>query len=213
MNTPYYRVVAAPDDGHARADRKAIHFFCLKLHREPVSALAYLISKQPNRAVIVRNDDINSAVVVDVTERGGTADLRYLEHRTGFGRHMAKLPTAALVVIVEPLGAKTRVAECRFQQSEISGGVIELSMSIAAKNGDALAGEIGHQQHQAAVIFNIRERDSHAGFCQPIHAVSDAHVQRRFPECTVSLIKPEEIGGGVVGDVDIGEAVAVEVRT
>src|SRR2546429_3786255 len=102
---------------------------------------------------------------------------------------------------------------CRLQQSEISGGVIELSMSIAAKNGDALAGEIGHQQHQAAVIFNIRERDSHAGFCQPIHAVSDAHVQRRFPECTVSLIKPEEIGGGVVGDVDIGEAVAVEVRT
>src|SRR2546429_6445995 len=41
---------------------------------------------------------------------------------------------------------------CRLQQSEISGGVIELSMSIAAKNGDALAGEIGHQQHQAAVI-------------------------------------------------------------
>src|SRR5256885_12869244 len=52
----------------------------------------------------------------------------------------------AIVVVIEPLRAKTGVTECRLEQSEVSGGIIELPMSGAAKNSGALAGEIGYQQ-------------------------------------------------------------------
>src|SRR5256885_6243310 len=96
----------------------------------------------------------------------------------------------AIVVVIEPLRAKTGVTECRLEQSEVSGGIIELPMSGSAKNSGALAGEIGYQQHDASVIFNIRERDSHPGLRQAVHAVSDTHFHRGFPESTVSLIEP-----------------------
>ncbi len=117
----------------------------------------------------------------------------------------------AVVIVIEPSRAETGVAERRLQKAEIAGGVIELAAGVAAKHGDALAREVSDQQDLAPVVFDVPERDSHAGLGEPVHAVGDAHIERGLTKRAITLIEPQAIRGGIVRDVDIRTAITVEV--
>ena len=53
---------------------------------DPVVAAADVVDQQPRRAVVVADQHVDVAVVVDVAERRAAADLRQLEHRAGRAR-------------------------------------------------------------------------------------------------------------------------------
>src|SRR4029078_13406996 len=73
-------------------------------------------------------------------------------------------------------------------------------------------GEVGHEEAEAARVVVVAERDAHAALLGAVFADGDAERERLLLESAVLLGDVEEMGGGVVRDVEIGPAVVVEVE-
>src|ERR1043166_1018876 len=96
-----------PYHSNARADGEAVGFGRLELQREPVAILAHLVAKEPHRSVVVGYNNVDSAVVIDVAERSGTAYFLDLKGRARHTRDLTeRLPTALVMKQLLALGIR-----------------------------------------------------------------------------------------------------------
>ena len=70
-------------DADERTEREAVRQWLLQPDLEPVIALDPLIQQQPCGPAVVRDDDVDVAVVVDVAEGRPAADFRFRQRRPG----------------------------------------------------------------------------------------------------------------------------------
>src|SRR5262245_9189126 len=69
--------------GYPRADRAAIRFHPGQLHLDPVVAAGDVITQQGRRLVLVVDEDVNIAIVVEIAKCKAAAGVGGLDSRTG----------------------------------------------------------------------------------------------------------------------------------
>ncbi len=74
-----------------------------------------------------------------------------------------------------------------------------------------VAGEVCFDDVEQAVAVEVADGDAHAGLRLAVGGVGDAGFDGDVFEGAVLLVLVEGGGGGVVGNVDVGPAVIVEV--
>ena len=95
---PPHWVFSLSEDPDLGSNRQAVSFRGFQPHQQPVVARSGFIEEQPRGTVVVGHDDIDVAVVVDVSECGAAAHLDEFEPRTRDVGHFAKAFALALVV-------------------------------------------------------------------------------------------------------------------
>src|ERR1700683_2799199 len=74
-----------------------------------------------------------------------------------------------------------------------------------------VAGEVGFHDVEIAVEIVVRGRNAHAGLRLAIGAERAPRLNRDILEFSVLLILVERAGGRIVGDINIGPTVVVEI--
>ena len=97
-------------------------------------------------------------------------------------------------------------------QSGLEGGVFEVPVALIVIERRRVAGEIGLDDVEIAVEIVIGGRDAHAGLRLAVGAEHAACFQPDLDELAVLLVLVQQRLSGIVGDVDVGPAVVVEVR-
>ena len=116
----------------------------------------------------------------------------------------------AVVVHVEEADAPAEIAGVDADAGEV-GAVVEVEAAEVLVEGFGVSGEVGLDDVEEAVAIEVSDGDAHAGLGLAIGRVGDAGFDGHILECAVLLVLVEGGGGGVVGDVDVGPAVVVEV--
>jgi len=75
----------------------------------------------------------------------------------------------------------------------------------------AFPGKVAHQKRLAAGVVIVGRVDPHAGPLSPLRPVGDARLDPRFRERPVPVVPEEPVRLAVVGDGQIGPAVALHV--
>ena len=92
VNTAPERRLALAKHGYARSDSVAVSMFCLQPnHKKPVTWRC-LIQEQPHWTVVVADDDIDVAVIVDIADCRTPADIASLKCRTSSIRDVVEAP-------------------------------------------------------------------------------------------------------------------------
>src|SRR5882724_1684748 len=116
----------------------------------------------------------------------------------------------AVVIEVEKRRApaeKTRVAaETSLKRRVVEGVVAEIVIEAGS-----VAGEIRLDDVEASVAVIIGRRDAHAGLRFAVRPVGHAGFGCNFGECAVVIVLVEGGGGRIVGYVDVGPAIVVEI--
>ena len=116
----------------------------------------------------------------------------------------------AVIVDVEHLRPETERDETR-AQSGLLRRVLEQSLAEVAVEGIQLLREVGDEDVGKAVAVDVTAIDAHAGLRLAVAVEADARRVRHVGEGAVAVVLVEEVPHHVVGDVDVGIAVAVEV--
>ena len=88
---------------------------------------------------------------------------------------------------------------------------IEEVAALVHEEAVALADEVGDEEVEGSALLDVEGHDSHAG-TRDAQGVEGAAPERGVvEEPTVALVEPELVGHGIVGDVEVHVAVAVEV--
>ena len=116
----------------------------------------------------------------------------------------------AVVVHVEEADAPAEKAGVDAEAGEV-GAVVEVEPAQVQVERIGVAGEVGLDDVEEAVAVVVADGDAHAGLRLAVGRVGDAGFDGHIFERAVLLILVEGGGGGVVGDVDVGPAVVVEV--
>jgi hypothetical protein len=96
------------------------------------------------------------------------------------------------------------------QAGEISV-VVEVSASEVEVEGIGVPGEVGFDDIEEAIAVEVADGDAHACLRFAIGGVCDAGFNGYIFEGAVLLILIKSRGCGVVGYVDIGPAVVIEI--
>src|ERR1044071_5623683 len=91
-------ILAAAEDTDPGADGEVIRPGRFQFQNQPVPASPGLVAEQLNRPIVVIDDDVDGAVIIDVPECNPPADLSSLKGRTGRRGRLAQPFTAALIV-------------------------------------------------------------------------------------------------------------------
>ena len=116
----------------------------------------------------------------------------------------------AVVVHVEEADAPAEVAGVDAEAGEV-GVVVEVAAAEVQIEGVGVAGEVGLDDVEEAVAVEVSDGNAHAGLGLAVGRVGDAGLDGDVFEGAVLLVLVEGGGGGVVGDVDVGPAIVVEV--
>ncbi len=116
----------------------------------------------------------------------------------------------AIVVHVEEAYAPAEEAGVDAKAGEI-GVVVEVAVAEIEVEGVGVAGEVGLDDVEEAVAIEVADGDAHACLGLAVGGVGDAGLDGDIFEGAVLLVLVERGGGGVVGDVDVGPAIVVEV--
>src|SRR5712692_10670078 len=98
MDSSPKRFLAGTQHCRASSDSEAIGLHSFEARLQPVLPRTNLIMEQTNGSVIVRNYDVDGAVVVNITERRASTDFGKIECRPSDPAYVAKALTSALVV-------------------------------------------------------------------------------------------------------------------
>ena len=90
-------------------------------------------------------------------------------------------------------------------------GVLEICSALIVVERGRIAGEVRLDQIQIAIHVIICSRDTHAGLRFTIGAQRAAGFDGDVLELAVLLVLVEGAGGGVIGNVNVGPAVVVEI--
>ncbi len=116
----------------------------------------------------------------------------------------------AVVVDVEHLGPEAERDEAR-AEPRLLRRVLEQPAAEVGVQGIQLLGEVGDEDVGKAVALDVPAIDAHAGLGLAVAVEADARRIRHVGEGAVAVVLVEEVPHHVVGDVDVGIAVAVEV--
>ena len=117
----------------------------------------------------------------------------------------------AVVVVVDPVGAEAGAGRGRRRQAGARPRVLEVPLAVVGVEREGLADDVGDEQILVAVEIEIARCDPHAAFGIPFEVDRRARQQAIVDERAVPAIDPELVGRGVVGDVEVGPAVAVVI--
>jgi hypothetical protein len=78
MNPSPQRFFAIPQNSNARAYPEAIALHSLQPNLKPVLLGADLVAQETNWTIVIRDQDIDSSVVVNVTEHGSATHFKEL---------------------------------------------------------------------------------------------------------------------------------------
>src|SRR6266852_2924262 len=90
MGAPPYRLPTLSNHRYPRTDREPVCLGRLQLHREPVAPRPDLITQQTHRPVIIDDDNVDGAVIINVTECGSVANPRHLKRGAAKLRSLAE---------------------------------------------------------------------------------------------------------------------------
>ena len=92
-------------------------------------------------------------------------------------------------------------------------GVFKIAVAEVVIERRSVAGEVRLYDIQIAVQIVIRRRYSHARLRLAVGAQRATGFHGDVHKLPVFLVLVESTGGGIVGDVDVGPAVIVEIRS
>jgi hypothetical protein len=113
--------------------------------------------------------------------------------------------------VVEPGGTEPGEQQRPPAQAARERCVVEQLASEVAVQSNPLAAEVVHHQVVAAVTVVVAGVDPHAGLRVAVRRQRAPGEQRHLLERAVMLVDPQLVAGPVVGDVEVGPAIAVEV--
>src|ERR1700730_15607359 len=148
--------------------------------------------------------------LVGLIERKHSAAQRFQTHNGSIGDEEIE---ESIVVVVEPLCAESGVGESRLPEAEFRRGVVEFSLAIVAIENAGFLGKVGYQQVFYAAVADVPEGDAHAPLRDTFAVVCGAGFQTCLLERPILLVEPKVVGGGVVGNIDVHSAVAIEIGT
>src|SRR5215469_8452348 len=234
------------EDRDARAVHVAIGFLSHQAETDPRLLMANIIDQQAGGAAVVRDHDVDIAIVVDVAEGRPATDLeegKGSSRTAGYVRESAvaiavkqefglregeNTPFAclcldhgnaaidheqvemAVIIVVQHGDAKSRVASRGEGDAALVGAILEPTLPVCVNVG-VLASEIRDHQVLLSVAEQITRIDAHARVRTSIAIQGATEGQGFVFESAVMLIDPELVGTQIVGDEDIGPAIAVEV--
>src|SRR5437660_1165721 len=108
----------------------------------------------------------------------------------------AATPAEKLCVAAEPAGER---------------GVFKTGVADVVVEGRCVAGEIGFDDVEIAVEIVIGGGDAHAGLGLTVGAEGAASFHGNVDKFSIVLVLVKGAGGGVIGDVNVGPAVVVEI--
>src|SRR5216684_6417043 len=222
----------------ARADAAAIGFRADGLDLDPVVGGAGIAAEELGKIVDGVDDDVEVAegaaarghghgdagagVVRNVGE-AAVAEI-FIEQLAlrvaGFGLELLDFRVdvavanenvgPAVVVEIEKAAAPAEILGV-FAEAGLVGGIFEIGATEIAVERRSVAGEIGFDEIEIAIEIVIGGRDAHAGLGLAVGAEGTAGFEGDVGEGAVLFILIEGAGGGIVGDVDVGPAVVVEI--
>src|SRR5262249_53018498 len=139
---------------------------------------------------------------VRVHHAGGTADAAVGDNDV----------RSAVVIEVLHRGAEPGAAPARAGQANRCRAVHEEAARLLYPERVRLLGQVRDEQAEAAVAVDVTEGHPHARLRLPNPIVGDTVPDRLILEGLAVLVDPEAVGLAVVGDKNVGPAVAVEVR-
>ncbi len=116
----------------------------------------------------------------------------------------------AVVIEIEEAGAPTKKAGVA-AQAGLEGHVFEVVVAQVAVKRGSVAGEIGFDDFESAIAEDIGGGNAHACLRFAVGAKSHARFQGDVGECAVVIVLEQRGWGGIVGDVDVGPAVVIEI--
>ena len=206
-----------------------------------------VVAEQGGRAVLVVDDDVDVAVVVDVAERRAPAHVLGVEvraRRRGSPAGTAcrlvdvaeeqgdllvvdRLAEQAAVVVDVPVGheavgpavvvevgQRAAPADPRHgvgRQAEERRDVEEDPLAQVLVERVVLVGEIGDEQLGQAVAIDVLGVHPHPRLRLAVDVVGGARELGDVVERAVAPVEEQEVGVHVVGDVDVDQAVVVDV--
>ncbi len=159
--------------------------------------------------------DVLEAAVAQVAEQQLALVHRKRVRRRAFSRLDAAVDREQVeppvVVEIEPAGAEPGVLEARGSQSGRGASILEERLAIVHVKVAALAVQLRHEEVLVAVVVEIAGIDPHARFGMTLTGDRDASGECLISKRPVAQVDPEQVLAAVVGDVDIGPSIVVEV--
>ncbi len=224
----------------ARADALAVGLAADELDAEPVPVLA-VVAQELKRARRVRHGDVRVAVVVVVGDGRPAADERLLEgraarpraevagsvvpHQHGLLRGRGSLPFRAIVDVavrhervevsvvldVEQVQAELHVRQRRWPEAGRHGEILEDARSEVAVVLVGLPLEVGHDDVGKSVSVDVAGVDPHASLGIAFDPEARPRSDGDVLELPAAEVVEQVVHDLVVGDVEVGLAVEVEV--
>ena len=116
-----------------------------------------------------------------------------------------------VVVHVEESAAPSQILRVRAQPRS-EGRIFESRSAQIMIKRRRVAGEVGFHDVEIAVEIVVRGRNPHTSLRLAVGAERASRLNRDILEFSVLLILVERAGGRIVGDINIGPTVVVEIR-
>src|SRR6185437_12426181 len=116
----------------------------------------------------------------------------------------------AVVIHVEPAAAPAQKARVQAQTGGV-GGVLEVSVAQVMVERVRVSGEVGFYDVQVAVQVVIAGGNAHSSLRFSVGAEGASRQDPDVLKFAVLCVLIKQSGAGIVGHVDIGQAVVVEV--
>ena len=117
----------------------------------------------------------------------------------------------AVVVVVDKLACHTTEQHRLAPYPGAISNIRKSSISVVMVQAVKFMSKMGDVNVHQAVAIHIRGVDSHAGLIPPVLAGRQSRYERRVCERAVMIVKEQKVWPGIVGNGNVGPAVAIEV--
>ena len=117
----------------------------------------------------------------------------------------------AVVVKVEKPCAPSHLGNALRRNARYEGYVEKKSTALIFVQGIVLAFKVGDKNIEVPIVVVIADRRAHAPLFGAVAAIGHARAEALIDKGSVALILVQIVGSRVVGDENIGPAIAVEI--
>src|SRR5262249_35717060 len=113
-------------------------------------------------------------------------------------------------VEVEETGAPTKESSIP-SQSRLKCHVFEEAISLISIESGRVAGKVGLEDRQSAIAIDVGRRDAHSRLGFSIRSKRDSRFDSGVGEGSIMIVLEEGRRAGIVGHVDVGPTIVVEI--
>src|SRR6266536_4800398 len=144
-----------------RPDGAAVRLHPLQLHLEPVMAARHIVAQQRGRLILIHDEDVHVAVVIEVAERATAAGVRRLDPRPGLADQLFE-PAFPEVSEDHPRRFVWHIGELLLDFGvDVAGGpeyirmaaVVQIGQAYAPAHKTGLDAQAGPQRQIAEIPF------------------------------------------------------------